>query len=205
VHELERELQSQTLSKPRRSAGQVTRDAFASVLGLIGSMFGQRRASNTPAPNDCPAEMELPAYNAPADTTNQLYGDETNPRSLYLLLCVDVGGSRTALHQQRIDNINRDRDLFRSIRAQYLQLCRTKRWLTIQSLKCLSLTKVCPFITRPHPWIAQTYTAILTRHSSNSTTAILPTFKNTTRSALPPLMSVATTRAPSASVFHRRT
>jgi hypothetical protein len=151
VHELERELQSQTLSKPKRSAGQMIRNAFTSILGFVGPIFGQSRAANTPAANDCPAEMELPAYNTPANTINQLHSEDFDPRSLYLLLCVDAGGSRTTLHQQRIENINRDRGLFRSVRAQYLQLCRTKRWLTIKSLKRLSLTKVCPFITRPHP------------------------------------------------------
>jgi hypothetical protein len=156
VHELQKELQSQTSSKPKRGAGQVTRDACVSLLRLIEFIFGQRRAANT---NDCAAETELPAYNAPANTSNQLCGEEVDPRSLYLLLCVDVGGSQTALRQQRIDNINRDRDLFRSIRAQYLQLCRTKRWLTIQSLKRLSLTKVCLLSTTSLS--IQIYVAIL--------------------------------------------
>jgi hypothetical protein len=147
VHELQKELQSQSFNKPKNSAGQVTRDAFASVLESIASVFRQRRAANT---DDCPAEMELPAYNTPANTSNQLYGEESGPRSLYPLLCVDEGSSRHAFYQQSINDINRDRALFKLVRSQYFRLRNSKRWLTIKSMNRLSLSQVGPSIAQLH-------------------------------------------------------
>lgn len=61
---------------------------------------------------------------------------------LHLLLCIDKGETLTRLHQERLHEINGDKELFSSLRKWYSEHRKLSSWLTLRSVKSLSLARV---------------------------------------------------------------
>lgn len=61
--------------------------------------------------------------------------------SLHILFCIEKENLGTRLHQACVENINTDRETFELLRKEY-QVCRnTTSWLTLRSIKKLSLSR----------------------------------------------------------------
>jgi hypothetical protein len=139
MQELETDLQSNSFREQAGNARQTIREAFIQLFAIARQLISRRNVLTT---DPALSGTELPSYNAPSNTNEQPNNEEVDPRSLYLLLCVDEGSSRTVLHQQKLTDISRDRDMFRFIRSQYYRLQKPQNWLTIRSINRLSLSQV---------------------------------------------------------------
>lgn len=65
-----------------------------------------------------------------------------NQEVLHLLLCIDKGEYWTRLYQIRLENIDKDHNLFLFLRNQYFKNRKLGSWITLRSIKTLSLIRI---------------------------------------------------------------
>lgn len=60
----------------------------------------------------------------------------------HLLLCIDKGEHWTGLHQERLDHVENDYDVFQLLQQQYFRRKDWASWITMRCVKRLSLARV---------------------------------------------------------------
>lgn len=76
---------------------------------------------------------------APTQTSSINMSVQCGP---HILLCIDNGSLMTTLFQERLGLIDTDQHLFVFLKSKYYEYKPIKSWLTLRSLKQVSLTRV---------------------------------------------------------------
>lgn len=125
------------LNSGTQGAQQLAQTVFESVKDLstrVQNVFRRmRRATRTQG-------TTLPLQNVVSQSAG------TGPqgqKSLHILFCIEKENLGTRLHQACVENINTDRETFQLLREEYQARRNTTSWLTLRSIKKLSLSRVC--------------------------------------------------------------
>jgi hypothetical protein len=154
VKELEIELQELGRSTQR------TRNLWKSIFEGFGVLskptehgLQKQRPSNSHRGNVLPLEEIRQPPNAlhrSNDAQRPNRPDAKCQDTLHLLICVDKRKYGTPLHQEHLNGVSTDRELFLFLRSKYFGHWNVRNWFTLRNIGSLSLSRVCTF-SSSHP------------------------------------------------------
>ena len=149
MKELERELQELDGSANRtRNLGQIISEGFGALWKPIEHRLQKRRPSNSNRGNMLPLEEIRQRSNVLPRSNATQQPNQSGARcqdTLHLLLCIEKGNSGTPLHQEHLEDVSTDRELFLFLRSEYFGHWNVRHWFILRNIGSLSLSRVCTF------------------------------------------------------------
>lgn len=119
-------------TQPGQASSNTLSTISSSIKATTGKIFGSFKRP------DKNSSLPLHAVNS----TRIMPRDQ---ELLYILLCMKHETPGTSLHQKRVEQFNTDRELFIFLQSQYLKIRKGTAWLTLRSIKGMSLCRVRSF------------------------------------------------------------